>query len=363
MDAVLAAVLAAVVLLEIFGTDVTGNPEVLVPTSLAMTLPLAWRRVAPLPAAATVMVALALQGILDRTSLEPQTTLLGLFVSLYSVGAYAEKRSAIAGLGLAWAALLVYEPGDFIVMGPVFAGIWTAGRLVRSREADARKLRELADALERERVEEARLAVAEERARVARELHDVVAHAMSVIVLEAGAERVNLGEAQDSTRAALRSIERTGRQALGEMRRLVGVLRAEGEEPALAPRPSLAHLDALVEQLRQTGLPIDLRVTGRPVELAPGLDMTAYRIVQEALTNVLKHAGRARATVTVSYGLSTLGIEVADDGRGGTPNGHGHGLTGIRERVSLFGGDLDICAGRAGGFRVSARLPLEVASP
>lgn len=303
LDAAVAVALAGLVVFgEVLSSDVTGEPAVLVPTSLAITLPLAWRRAAPLPAAAATMVALAVQGVLDQSPQEPQTVLLAVLLALYSVGAHAERRPARIGLALGLVALLVNEAGDAVVMVPVFTGVWFAGRLVRAREADASRLRELADALERERVEAGRVAVAEERARIARELHDVVAHAMSVIVLEAGAERVNLPEGRDSTREVLHSIERTGRGALAEMRRLVGLLRDEDERPALAPRPSLARLDGLVEQVQRTGLPVELRVEGEAVSLAPGLDMSAYRIVQEALTNVLKHGARHGQTSWLATG-------------------------------------------------------------
>ena len=243
-------------------------------------------------------------------------------------------------------------------MGPVWAGVWMIGRVVRARERDARRLAELSEALDRERVEEARLAVADERTRIARELHDVVAHAMSTIVLEAGAERVNLEEDQDSTRRTLRSIERTGREAMGEMRRLVGVLRTEDDEPELLPQPRLDHLDLLVEQVGRAGLAVELRVVGEPAELPPALEISAYRIVQEALTNVLKHAGDARAAVTINFGTRMLAIEVADDGRGGTSEGGGHGIAGLRERAAMFGGDLEAGGGANGGFVIRARLPL-----
>ncbi len=288
---------------------------------------------------------------------------LAQILAVYSVAAHAERRPALIGLLVSWVALLAAEPGDFVVMGPAWAGIWLAGRLVRAREQDARRLRELAEALERERVEEARLAVAEERTRIARELHDVVAHAMSTIVLEAGAERVNLDEDQTSARQALHSIERTGRQALAEMRRLVGVLRTENDEPELLPQPSLTHLDLLIEQVGRAGLAVELHVVGEPVQLAPGLDISAYRIVQEALTNVLKHGGDARATVVVAYGDRTLEIEIADDGRGGTPDGSGHGIVGLRERVALFGGSLEAGGRKGGGFAVRAQMPLEKGAP
>jgi signal transduction histidine kinase len=249
------------------------------------------------------------------------------------------------------------------VLGPVCLGAWLAGRLWQSRERDARRMTELAEALERERVEEGRIAVAEERARIARELHDVVAHAMTTIVLEAGAERLHLAPGQERTGETLRGIERTGRQALDEMRRLLGVLREDDEEPALRPQPSLRRLDELADHVRRTGLEVDLRVEGTPAELPPGLDVNAYRIVQEALTNVLKHAGASCATVVVAYEPGRLSIEVTDDGRGDRRNGTGgHGLTGLRERVALYGGELEAGERPGGGFAVRARLPVEVAA-
>jgi len=361
-DAALALLLAGLVQWEILTKDVTGPKWLLVATGLAVTVPLAWRRVAPLPALMFVMAAAAAAGLAaadsDEVAQAPQLPFLAEILAVYSVAAHTERGTALIGLLVSWAALVAGEPGDFMVMGPAWAGIWLAGRLVRAREQDARRLRELAQALERERVEEARVAVAEERTRIARELHDVIAHAMSTIVLEAGAERVNLDEGQASARKALNSIERTGREALAEMRRLVGVLRTENEEPELLPQPSLTQLDLLIEQVGGAGLPVELRVVGKPVQLAPGLDISAYRIVQEALTNVLAHGGDARAKVVVAYGDRMLEIEIVDDGRGGTPNGGGHGIVGMRERVALFGGSLEAGGRDGGGFAVRARLPL-----
>src|SRR5207249_2705156 len=182
----------------------------------------------------------------------------------------------------------------------------------------------------------------EERAGIARELHDIVAHSVSVMVVQAGAERRVLDQRQASTREVLLSIEQTGRQALAEMRRLLGMLRKDDEELALAPQPSMAHMELLVEQIRDAGMPVELRVEGEPVPLPPGVDLSAYRIVQEALTNALKHAGPARATVTVRYEEHELKLEIADSGRGHADgSGGGHGLIGMRERVALYGGEMD----------------------
>ena len=363
VDVALALLLAALSVEEVLASNVIGPPAVLVPAALGMTLPLIWRRSRPLASTSVVMAVFAIGSLLDESGHDPQTTLLALLLAVYSVGAHAPRREALAGLGLSCTAILVYEAGDFIVLGPAFAGTWLAGRVVRSREHDAERMRELSAALERERVEEGRIAVAEERGRIARELHDVVAHAMSTIVLEAGAERVNLPGPEGSTHATLRSIERTGREALAEMRRLVGVLRAQGDGPDRAPQPSMLRLDDLVERVRRAGLPVTVEVVGEPVELPPGVDISAYRIVQEALTNVLKHAGDARARLVVTYGRASIEIDVSDDGRGGAVNGAGHGLVGLRERVALFGGDLEAGPHEGRGFRVHARLPVERVAP
>jgi signal transduction histidine kinase len=196
--------------------------------------------------------------------------------------------------------------------------------------------------------------------RLARELHDVVGHSVSVMVVQAGAERLDLGEERPATREALLAIERTGREALAEMSRLLGILRAEGDGLALAPRPSLAQVDALVKTMRDAGLPVELRVEGEQTPLTPSVDVSAYRILQEALTNVVKHAGPARAYVVVRYGGRDVELEVTDNGHGPVDgNGPGYGLAGMRERVELHGGTLEAGKGNGGGFTVKARLPLE----
>jgi signal transduction histidine kinase len=207
--------------------------------------------------------------------------------------------------------------------------------------------------------------VADERARIARELHDVVAHNVSVMVVQAGAARRTIERDPDRAREALTSVEATGRQALDEMRRLLGVLRTEDEATELrAPQPSVSHLDELVAHVREAGLPVDLVVEGEPRPLMSGVDMSAFRIVQEALTNSLKHAGPAHARVRLRYGEHDLCLEVVDDGRGlaadaPASNGGGHGLVGMRERVALFGGELQAGPRTGGGYVVSARIPLE----
>jgi signal transduction histidine kinase len=207
-------------------------------------------------------------------------------------------------------------------------------------------------------------AVTAERARMARELHDVVAHAMSVMVVQAGAARTTLAKDPAAAEEAIRRIEETGRSALGEMRRLVALLRPEDDD-ALAPQPSLSRIDELLDGVRRSGLPVEVVVEGTPRDVAPGIDLTAYRIVQEGLTNALRHAGNASARVVLRYGADALQVEVADDGAGpvtngdgGPSQGRGHGLIGMRERVALLGGTLETGARPGGGFLVRAELPL-----
>jgi signal transduction histidine kinase len=361
-DALVAIALALLVVAEITTTDVAGPMALLVPLGLGATLPLAARRRAPVVVLVVVLASLI---ALDRLSevQEPQVTLLPILVATFSVGAYAPRRPAVLGLGIALAAVLADQPDDFVVMGPLFAATWLVGRLLRSHTLQAARLAAMTEVLEREQAENARLAIEHERVRIARELHDVVAHSVSVIVVQAGAERMALGEERSSTREVLREIERTGREALAEMRRLVGVLRRDGEVPDLAPQPSLKYLDDLVKHVERAGLAVELSVEGDPVELVPSLDVSSFRIIQEALTNTLKHAGPARATVTVRYGDRRLELEIDDDGAG-TPslNGVGHGLIGMRERVALHGGELEVDSSPGGGFTVRASLPLERAS-
>jgi signal transduction histidine kinase len=242
------------------------------------------------------------------------------------------------------------------------AGAWVLGDRARVQRALTAELQERAARLERDRAEDARRAVASERARIARELHDVVAHHVSMMVVQAEAGPV----AADPARAAgaFEAIAATGRQALVEMRRLLGVLRGDGDQPApsLAPQPGLAEVPSLVEQVGRAGLRVELVVEGALAPLPAGVDLSAYRIVQEALTNAVKHAGPGRARVLVRYGEDDLRLRVVDEGRAGGPatagGRAGVGLVGMRERVHLFGGELHAGPGPDGGFTVDARLPI-----
>jgi signal transduction histidine kinase len=250
--------------------------------------------------------------------------------------------------------------GELAFIPLVFAIGWLLGFALRERGQQAEVAEERAAEAEREREAAARLAVAEERARIARELHDVVAHAMSVMVLQVGAVRHRLPRELDQDREALTDVERAGRTALTEMRRLLGAMRSDDEDLELAPQAGLGSLDPLLDEVRRAGLPVDLHVEGEPYALPAALDLSAYRIVQEGLTNALKHAHAARADVTVRYAPGEVRIDVHDDGGGrAATDGLGHGLVGIRERVTIFGGEMSAGSANGGGFTLSTRLPVK----
>jgi signal transduction histidine kinase len=362
-DCALAALLTVVVLGDVLASSdyLAGSKGIYVPAALLMTVPLAWRRVHPFPVVVLVMSAFAAQGAALGSTPTPDTELVPALLAVYSVGAHAERWQAYAGLAVGLVGGLVWlGPDDFLLPTVLFGGAWLAGRLVRKRQLYADALSERARVLEREREVNVRAAAAEERVRLARELHDLVGHSVSVMVVQAGAERLALGEERPETRDALLAIERTGREALAEMSRLLGILRrGDDEQLSLAPRPSLLDVEALIETVRDAGIPVELRVEGRRLRLPAGVDVSAYRIVQEALTNVVKHAGPARVSVTVRYGLRSVELEVADDGAVTAAGGAGYGLVGMRERVELHGGTFEAGQRPEGGFAVRAILPTE----
>ena len=362
-DCALAALLTVVVLGDVLASSdyLAGSKGIYVPAALLMTVPLAWRRVHPFPVVVLVMCAFAAQGAALGSTPTPDTELVPALLAVYSVGAHAERWQAYAGLAVGLVGGLVWlGPDDFLLPTVLFGGAWLAGRLVRKRQLYADALSERARVLEREREVNVRAAAAEERVRLARELHDLVGHSVSVMVVQAGAERLALGEERPETRDALLAIERTGREALAEMSRLLGILRrGDDEQLSLAPRPSLLDVEALIETIRDAGIPVELRVEGRRLRLPAGVDVSAYRIVQEALTNVVKHAGPARVSVTVRYGLRSVELEVADDGAVTAEGGAGYGLVGMRERVELHGGTFEAGQRPEGGFAVRAILPTE----
>jgi len=367
MDWALSLALAALVLSEVLPSRgyLTGSEWVYIPVALAMTLPLAWRRRAPLAVVAVVMGAFAAQSLILDPTPTPDVELIPAVIAVYSVAAHGGRRASLVGLAISLVAGLIWLGiGDFLLPTVVFGGAWFAGRLVHKRQVYAQAFADRARVLELERDANARVAAAEERVRLAREMHDLLGHSISVMVVQAGAERLALGQERPTTQEVLLSIERTGREALVEMSRLLGILRKDGEELSLAPRPSLAQLGPLVEKMRDAGIPVELRVEGRPTTLPAGIDVSAYRIVQEALTNVVKHAGPATAEVIVRYARRTVDVEITDDGRGfANGSANGHGLVGMRERVELHGGTLETGSGSTGGFTVKASLPLDVVRP
>jgi len=338
--------------------------------ALLHTLPLAARRRLPLAVLATSVasgLAFAVVGL--------PPFLLGpaILVPVYTVAAYRGRRESLAGLSaveLALAAVQLTsartEVSTWVGDALVVAAAWLLGRFVGDRRVYAAQLEARTAELEQARGELARRAVAEERLRIARELHDVVAHSMSVIAVQSGVGAHVADSQPGEARKALVAIEATSRTALEELRRLLGVLRQDDEpQGSLAPAPGLADLDALLGQVVEAGLEVKLGVEGARPRVPLGVDLCAYRIVQEALTNVVKHAGPAQAQVTVCYGDREVTVEVTDDGRGvAAPagdgrTGAGHGLVGMRERVALFDGDLEVGPRPGGGFRVAARLPFE----
>ena len=301
---------------------------------------------------------------------EMTTGFVGLFVYPYGAGAYAGGPRVLLAIPAVWGALTVMAlDADRFVAGDIFFPstfgmlFLLAGRAVRSRSRLTAELHEAAVRADEEREAEAERAVADERRRIAREMHDVVAHSVSMMVVQAGGARRILGRDPARAVAAAELIERTGREALAEMRALLGVLHAE-EHTEYAPQPTLRELDALVERARSAGVPVEVTVEGERRELPAGLDLAAYRVVQEALTNVVKHAGGAPTEVSVHYRADAVEVRIADRGerrarRAMRLGGSGHGLVGMQERVRMYGGELQAGRRRGGGFEVHVRLPFE----
>ncbi|MEU5790158.1 histidine kinase [Micromonospora purpureochromogenes] len=367
-----------------------GVPATLV--GCAMAVALLWRRVHP-SAVAAVVAGLAMVQVIAGWG--PLAYDVGVLIALYSVVKYAERlrdgvlAGIVAAIGVVLAASQTVGNAARWAIAIYFAlvtgGVWLAALNVRTRRLYVLSLEERAATLEREREAEARAAVAGERARIARELHDVVAHSMAVMIVQADGARYMLDQDPETARAAVKVVADTGRQALEEMRRLVDVLRepspaeppATTESPATAEPPddaavtadpehrraAVAELPALLDRFRDAGLRVRHTVTGEPAALPPGLDLTVYRVVQEALTNALKHAGvGASVTVTLEHVPDAVVVRVVDDGHGRPPVGPapsgGHGLVGMRERVGVYDGSLVAGPRLAGGWRVEARLPL-----
>jgi signal transduction histidine kinase len=371
VDTIIAVLLAIVGMIGAFGVEsiLAGMQQdwPLTAFILAASLPLALRRVVPLISEIAILGG---SFTLLSLSYDAGALQISVMVALFSVGAHSRStRESLAGLaaGFVFTVLIGLRPGNqgslwiFFVFG-LMGGLWLVGDTLRRRTSQLAALEARAAALELEREEESGRAVAEERARIARELHDIIAHSVSVMVVQAAAARRVLDSQPDAARASLEAIETTGRQALSEMRRLLGVMRREDvREDAKAPQPSLARVATLVDEMRAAGLPVELRVEGEAGPVPPGVDVSAYRVVQEALTNALRHAAAASVSVVVRYGPDDVEVEVSDDGHGPQEDPDsvgGHGLIGMRERVALFRGDFEAGPRAGGGFAVRARLPI-----
>lgn len=369
--AALIAIGVAQMLADYEGSGFRGPAGVNAAFLVAVCLPLVVRRRRPVLALAGVFVIQAVWvGAYYHGSHQPpfEPFAAGV-VACFGLGLHADRRGLRAGLAvfglLVVATAIVLAVGGSTVGDALPVLIWWGaaigiGRGLRERQALVELLRERSARLERDRERDMADAALEERARIARELHDVIAHAVSLMVVQASAERRLLAADQQRTADTLETIETSGREALGELRRLLGVLRASGSE-RLAPQPGLDALPDLLEEGRRGGHEISLDVQGEPVRLPAGLDLTAYRILQEGLTNVRKHAPGAAVEINLRWRAAELEIELADDGPGppADANGSGHGLIGMRERVGLYGGTVTAAPAADTGFRILARLPID----
>jgi signal transduction histidine kinase len=368
LDRIVAVCLVVLAQIEVWVGRAFPEPRATAAVLLVgITASVAVRRRWPLAVGAAVLLANGVLGLAVGygTSIAHAAAWM---CALYAIAVWTDTRGFLVGLGVLVGANVLSSLGpqanlnDTLIFTwvPALAMVLVRGA-VRGRELRADALAARAELLEREHELRAHAAVAEERARIARELHDLVAHNVSVMVVQAGAERHALGSDQASTREVLASIEQAGRQALVEARRLLGMLRRKDDASELEPQPSVDHIDVLVEQIERAGLPVTLAVEGEQAPLPAGVDLCAYRIVQEGLTNALKHAGPAHAEVVLRYAPRALDVEVRDDGRGparANGDGAGHGLIGMRERVALYGGALQTGARDGGGFAIHAHLPL-----
>jgi signal transduction histidine kinase len=376
-DAALAVGLFALAVLEVTGS-LPFDPVLMGPAWLPLVAlviaPLAFRRRAPLPAFCVQVAAwVATTAVSGHWGVTLGTT-VALLVGAYSTGAYSTRRWRSAVVAVVTASILpivmililpslsrfrdslsIYSD----TQGLIIIIAWLIGQSIRAQRRHVEGLVERARRLEREQAAVARAAVVEERARIARELHDVVAHGVAVMVVQAEAARRLLRRRPEQAEEALRTVSGTGTEALEELQHLLGVLGSD-DTPALEPAPGLRDLDGLLERLQRSGVAVEIRLEGEARSLPRGLDLTAYRIIQEALTNVLKHAGAARAEVRLRYSDDSLGIEVTDSGKSAIrANGAGgRGLVGMRERVAAYGGELEAGPVAQGGFAIRARLPL-----
>lgn len=358
LDGVLAFILLALIV-------ATSNEEVWLGALLA-TAPLIWRRRYPVPVFFVVVFGVVIVAS-DSSDETAYFALSAAMIAAYSVGAYCRRRLVSLGLivGTATAIVTVFNggmphipdyAGPFLVLVP----LWLVGNAIRTRQLRADAFEDKATRLEREQERAKQAALAEERARIARELHDVVAHSVSVMVVQAGAARQVLKASPEQATESLLAVEATGREAMTELRNLLGLLSDDGEDISLAPQPGIDELEPLIQRVRDAGLPVELRVIGESQPLPSGVDLTAYRIVQEALTNALKYSGLARTEIILDYRDTELKVEVLDEGSAESARAGGRagrGLVGMRERAALYGGTLEAGPRLERGYAVRAWLP------
>ena len=360
LDVGIAAVLVVAGVLESFVADLERPLWLHLLLVVVVMSAVAFRRLHPLGTLAFVVV-----GMMAVDSNGQLSTFAALVLVSFTAGLELDPPRAYWGLALTTVPFYVgfvltqaWIVSDFVAITVLYGGSWAVGQMVRQRTRLAAEHAARADRAEREREERAAYAVAEERTRIARELHDVVAHSISVVTVQTQAVRRRLDPSLTREIADLKAVETTARQAMAEMRRLFGVLRADTEGPALEPQPGLDQLSRLVADARAAGTAVDVAVEGEPVALSPGLDLAAYRIVQEALTNARRHAPGSAVRVCLRWTVGGLDVAVENDGRvRPRTDGGGYGLVGMRERVALYGGHLE-AGPTPRGFAVRASLPL-----
>lgn len=365
-DVVLAMGLLAFALAELVGMPQLDR-TIAVPAALAMTVPLLWRRRAPVAVVGIVLGAFAVQvhlGIPENAQLSATAALV---IACFSVGAHAEARPAVGGLALAALLAGLTVPAtvsDIGFVALVVGGSWSGGRVVRASSSQARAQKQRAEQVVAASDDRARQAAEDERRRIARELHDIVAHSLSLMVVQAGGAQHVVRSEPDRAVEAFVAIQQIGRQSLVEMKRLLGILRAPEGDDGLQPPPTLHDVTVLVEQMRATGMSVELNIQGSHRQGDEGVELSIFRIVQEALTNVIKHAEGTRACVDIRYTDLGLYVDIVNDGATVTlpTRTEGKGLVGMRERTQLLGGELFAAPRPGGGFRVRGRFPFETRS-
>ncbi len=359
IDVVLAGAFVVLTVTETLFSPADARSPVAVVLGCAAMAALAWRRAFPLSVAALVVITVVLTDPAGEFSV-----LLSLVLASFTVGAEAEpprSHVGIAVLVIPFVAASIsegLEPSDLAAALVFLVGPWAVGSMLRQRTVRTEEALARVEEAERERERQAAEAAASERTRIARELHDIVSHSISVVTIQTQAVRRRLGPDHAREAADLAAVEATAREAMAELRRLFGMLRASGDDAALAPQPGLDELGRLVEAARTPDVAVELRTDGTPCPLPPGVDLAAYRILQEGLTNALRHSGATWVELRVRYAPTEIELRVDDDGRGGDTGSAGHGLVGVRERVALYDGRVIAGPRPGGGFRLLATLPL-----